>query len=411
MIPFKPPMPADEMERILDLADFDLDFTDLADNFDDLALLAAKIAGVPISLVNLIDSYTQWTIAKHGFEIVSMPKEDTICQFTTMGREAFEVNDLSKDDRFKNRDDVTGKDPALRYYLGIPLTTVEGRQIGSLCVLDTVSKATDPDKIALLTIVAREIVARLQTLRKLKMLREEVTAANELKKRIVHDIRGPLGGIVGLSQLIEDEREANEPKEVREYVGMIHQSASSLLELTNDILTAEPGKTQVRDELFNLSILKEKLESLYALQARNKNIALKINLEHGKEKTGFAKSKLLQITGNLITNAIKFTPSGGTVAVDLALTPGDMQNCLTITVKDSGIGLTASAIGAISNGTPLSMPGTEGEQGFGHGLALVRQLVERMQGTMHISSALGKGSVFAISLPQALVGTQETASV
>jgi transcriptional regulator with GAF, ATPase, and Fis domain len=243
MIQNEHPVPSNEMERIINLSEFDLDFSDFENTFKDLASLAAEITGTRISLVNLIDSYTQWTIANHGLESQSMPREESVCQYTIMGNDAFEVNDLSEDDRFKDMEYVKGN-PNLRYYLGVPLTTREGHQIGALCVLDIKKKQIEPEKIAFLTIIAREIVGRLQTMRTMKMLRKQAELATEMKKKIVHDIRGPIGGIMGLSQLIKDQGEDNTIEEVLEFATLIHQSASSLLDLASEILDSETTKSR-----------------------------------------------------------------------------------------------------------------------------------------------------------------------
>jgi signal transduction histidine kinase len=395
------PVPSNEMERIINLSEFDLDFSDLENNFKDLTLLAAKITGTPMSFVNLIDSYTQWTVAQHGLDIDNAPREESICQYTIMSEDAFEVQDLSKDDRFKNMGCVK-EGLALRYYLGVPLTTDEGYQIGALCVVDTETKHIEPEKITLLTIIAREIVGRLQTFRTIKTLREEAGLAAEIKKRVVHDIRGPIGGIIGLSELIKDQGENNTQEEVLEIINMIHESASSLLDLANEILTSEATKSTFKDEQFTLLVFKEKLEKLYLPQARNKHIAFTVNIGRRGEKSTIAKNKLLQITGNLITNALKFTPPFGEVTVNLDLKTENSQKFLTISIKDSGIGLSENEINAILNGTAISASGTIGEQGFGFGLVLVKQLVDKMQGTMHIFSKPGEGTVFEISLPHSL---------
>jgi hypothetical protein len=75
----KAPFPENEMDRLLSLSEFDLDYDNLEDNFKDLTRLAAKVAGTEISLINLIDSFTQWTISSHGLDIAQMPREESVC--------------------------------------------------------------------------------------------------------------------------------------------------------------------------------------------------------------------------------------------------------------------------------------------------------------------------------------------
>src|SRR5580698_3841860 len=106
------PIPANEMDRILSLSEFDIDFSAHQDNFKDLAKLAAKVAGTEISLVNLIDTFTQWTISNHGLNMDQMPREDSVCQYTILNGEYFEVENLAADTRFKDKFYVTD-DPNL----------------------------------------------------------------------------------------------------------------------------------------------------------------------------------------------------------------------------------------------------------------------------------------------------------
>ncbi len=405
MINNQPPVPANEMDRVINLSDFNLDFSDIESNFKDLSTLAAKIAGTPISLINLIDSYTQWTISNHGLSIDQMPREDSVCQYTIMGNDSFEVKDLTEDSRFKNKFYVADV-PNLRYYLGVPLVSDDGHNIGALCVLDTNSntnapeKEINPEKIELLKIVAGEIVQRLKALKAIKALQEEANQANVVKKRVAHDIRGPIGGIIGLAEIISDQGKSNTLEEVLEFIKLIHQSGKSLLELADEILTSESKEKQLLGHQFNLLLFKEKLEKLYLPQAKNKSVSFKVNLSPQNQKTPLAKDKLLQIVGNLISNAIKFTPPNGFVEVDLTLTSSGPQNILNLVVRDSGIGLNAEAIDFILNGTSTTTNGTNGEQGYGFGLPLVKHLVDKLNGKLSITSKLGEGTAFEISIPQ-----------
>src|SRR5687768_3882440 len=107
-MPLIPPIPENEFNRIIDLTELDIDYSDLAEHFKDLTKLAAKVAGTDISLINLIDSYTQWSIANHGLPIDQMPREESVCQFTIMGDDYFEVCNLAADERFKDKGYVLG---------------------------------------------------------------------------------------------------------------------------------------------------------------------------------------------------------------------------------------------------------------------------------------------------------------
>nr|WP_294790906.1 GAF domain-containing sensor histidine kinase [uncultured Mucilaginibacter sp.] len=394
-----PPIPKNEFERIIDLSDYDLDYSGLEDNFKDLARLAANVAGTKISLVNLIDSFTQWSISNHGLAIDQMPREDSVCQYTIMDDQPFEIADLSADDRFKDKFYVTD-DPNLRYYYGLPLITSEGHNIGALCVLDKEFKTISPEKTELLKIIANEIVNRLKALKVINDLKGQLKYADETKKKVAHDIRGPLGGIIGLAQIISEQGHTNQIDEVLEFINLIQKSGRSLLELADEILTAEEKQAPKGDE-FNLILLKDKLEKLYQPQARNKNISFNVFISPETATVPFSRNKLLQIIGNLISNSMKFTPEGGQVRVSLTLkTEKEVPILLQMTVSDTGVGMSEQAIEKILGGTASSTDGTEGEQGYGFGLALVKHLIGSLNGTMHIMSKPGEGATFEISLPQ-----------
>ncbi|WP_221284757.1 GAF domain-containing sensor histidine kinase [Mucilaginibacter sp. SP1R1] len=390
------------MDRLLTLSAFDLDYSAHQDSFNDLVKLAAKVTGTEISLVNLIDSFTQWTISNHGLEIDQMPREDSVCQYTIINGDYFEVKNLATDDRFKDKFYVKDS-PHLRYYYGVPLKVNGDHYIGALCVLDKKPKDLDPEKVELLKIIAGEIVNRLRYLKTIEDLKNNLFDARETQKKVAHDIRGPLSGIIGLAQLISEQGESNQLEEVLEFINLIHKSGRSILELADEILRADKRERyipDVQENVFNLLVFKDKLEKLYTPQAFNKRIALSINTSFESETIPFSRNKLLQITGNLISNAIKFTPDGGKVAVILSLKTGEPENNLCIKVNDSGLGLTEHEITVILNGIAASTAGTSGEAGYGFGLALVKHLIETLKGSLSIYSLPGEGATFEVNLPQ-----------
>lgn len=147
--------------------------------------------------------------------------------------------------------------------------------------------------------------------------------------------------------------------------------------------------------------LREKLEKLYTPQAANKQIDLSFHIKVGQELKPIPKNKLLQITGNLITNAIKFTDPKGFIKVDMNIQtiPGAGQS-LEIVIADSGVGINQEGIDAILKGIKASSSGTTGEKGYGFGLSLVKRLIDELHGTLDIQSELGKGTTFTVTLPQ-----------
>ncbi|REL32900.1 sensor histidine kinase [Rhodohalobacter sp. SW132] len=387
-----------EFNRVLELSEYDLDYSSLNDHFKDLNKLAARIAGTEISLVNIIDSYTQWTVSEHGLDIDSMPREDSVCQYTILNGNQLEIKDLSKDERVKDKLYVQG-DPHLRYYFGLPLKTTEGNNIGALCVLDTAEKDLTPEKINLLKIIASEIVSRLENVKKVHVLQNRIEELKENQRKVSHDIRGPLGGIIGLSELIKEQGRENKIDDILEMMDLIGKGGKSIMELAEEILGASENNQPGQNE-FNLKTFKNKLEQLYIPQAQTKGVKLEINISDKNLDVPFVKNKLLQIIGNLISNAIKFTPEHGRVTVAILLDKEEENKKLHINVSDTGVGIDESQLAEIRSGTGKSTNGTSGECGYGFGLSLVNHLVESLEGSLNIQSEVGKGSTFVVTLPR-----------
>ncbi|MFP8488936.1 GAF domain-containing sensor histidine kinase [Gracilimonas sp. Q87] len=396
------PIPEKEFERLMELSELDLDYSDLDDQFKDLTKLAAKIAGTAISLINLIDTFTQWSIAHYGLPIDQMPREKSVCQYTIVGDDPLEVEDLSADERFNKFDYVT-EDPNLRYYYGIPLTTKDGNNIGALCVLDDDQKNLTPEKIEMLKIIATEIVGRLSAYKALNTLKDELEEAKESQRKLSHDIRGPLGGIIGVADLIKEQGEKKDVDDILELINLIKQGGQSLLELADDVLSSsntEEMRSPKSNE-FNLYTLKDKLEQLYIPQAKAKYIDLTIVNESENAEIPFPKNKILQILGNIISNAIKFTPDGGMVMVrqEFNLNKESDTAKLLFSIKDTGVGISSGKIEEILNENAQSTSGTKGESGYGFGLPLVKHLIDKLDGNLHINSIEGEGTLFKVTLP------------
>lgn len=396
------PTPEKEFERIVELSSLDLDYSALNDHFNDLTRLAAKIAGTDISLVNLLDSYTQWSISQHGLDLEQMPREDSVCQYTIMGDNSFEINALSEDNRFSKKDYVSGE-LKLDYYFGIPLKTSSGHNIGALCVMDKEVKELTPEKIEMLNIIGDEVVKRLEDLKEISDFKSQLEAAKEDKRKFSHDIRGPLGGIVGLARILEEQGGDTKLEEILQLAVMIRKGGESLLELADDILTNEvlpDGKPQPpKSNEFTLATLKQKLEKLYAPQAAAKDIDLSIVNENENALVPFPKNKIVQVIGNIISNAIKFTPKKGYVMVRQEYLKQEDTAELYFVIKDSGVGISEDKLNQIMHGESKSTSGTEGETGYGFGLELVKHLVDTMNGDLSIESKENDGCKFTVRLP------------
>lgn len=393
------PINPNEFQRLLALSEYDLDYASLEKQFADLTNLAAKVAGSQVSLVNLIDNYTQWSVAAAGLSPIQMDRQDAVCNYTILGEGNFEVKDLSEDDRFQDKFYVKGE-PHLRYYWGTPLTNPQGFNLGALCVMDPEEKEITPEKVELLQLIGKEIVNRLEILKSMQSLQEDIKELKTDKKKVAHDIRGPLAGIVGLAEIIQLQGKQNNLDDILEFITLIQKSGRSLLELADQIMKDEDQALKnASAHLFSLQGLKEKLQDLYGAQARQKNIFLTVSMLGRSTDIKFPKTKLLQIIGNIISNALKFTEENGTVSVTLELEQVANAYELVIQVKDSGVGMSEEKIQEVMQGGTTSSTGTGGESGYGFGLSLVKYLIDGLNGTLDINSQIGKYTHFKVVIP------------
>lgn len=388
-----------ELQRLLALSSLGVDYFEPNRGLDNLVELASKIAGTEVSIINLLDAHTQWSIASIGMDRGQKPVEESVCQFTILDEyhPYFEVADLSQDERFKDRDYVTG-DLQLRYYLGVPLTTREGYSIGSLCVLDKRFLKLSPEQIDLLKHVAKQIVDRLKINQFILDLNQKLIQSHKTTHKLAHDVRGPISGIVGLAEiLVQDDLPQDERKEI---LSMMINGGNSVMDMVSSLLREELSQGWDYEGCkldFTLENLQERLIQLYIPQAMVKDIDLRIKTE-SHSKLLFSKNLLLQIFGNLISNAIKFTPRGGRVEVLLSILEREEKYFLQGKVTDTGMGISSQKIAEILQLKSTSEEGSEGEEGFGLGLRLVQNLIHQAGGSISIQSELGKGSEFTVEL-------------
>ncbi|MCF1751044.1 GAF domain-containing sensor histidine kinase [Mariniradius sediminis] len=391
----------EEFERLLHLSGYDLDYPSLEPQFSNLAKIAAKIADTEISLVNIIDLHTQWSVGTYGFPAIQIPKQDSICQYTILGDAPYEVKDMSSDVLFRERFYVLG-DPFLKYYWGIPLRDKEGVNVGSLCVMDKNIKTLSDEKVELLRLVANEVVLKMEALKMHGLLEQFRQNMESVFRKTAHDVRSPIGGIVSAADMLLEQWGQIERDRILEYLTLIQQTGTSVLELAEEILEAgncnSTSAFALGGETFTTQVLKEKVLAMCQIQALAKDIEIRINALDDTNGDSFPKYKLLQIVGNLVSNAIKFTPSFGQIDIVLHLQIDGSSKKLVIKIVDSGVGMTRQKLEQVRKGNAVSHHGTKGERGFAFGLALVREMVKSLGGSFSITSQPLEGTTVLVEI-------------
>jgi len=154
------PIPENEKERLAVLKEYNILDTIKEEEFNRLVKLASLICEVPIALVSLIDEDRQWFKARVGIDVEQTPRDISFCQHAIMTNDLFEVEDATKDERFKNNPLVTGF-PNIKFYAGYPLKDPQGYNLGTLCTIDRVPKKLDKNKSLALKLLAEEVVSQI----------------------------------------------------------------------------------------------------------------------------------------------------------------------------------------------------------------------------------------------------------
>ena len=167
-----PEVPLNELERLAELADYDVLDTPAEAPLDALTTLAARLLGTPISLVSIVDADRQWFKSRCGLDAPETGRDVSFCGHVIAADESMVVPDATVDPRFFDNPLVTGP-PFVRFYAGVPLRTAKGFALGTLCVIDHQSRAITADQLDSLEILARQVMAQLELRREQRKLAEE----------------------------------------------------------------------------------------------------------------------------------------------------------------------------------------------------------------------------------------------
>jgi len=231
---------------------------------------------------------------------------------------------------------------------------------------------------------------------------EELYQLNELKNTFLgiaaHDLRGPIGFIQMIGHLLADPSAELSEEEIQLLIADVNQQSTYMLELLNDLLDVsqiEAGKLNLKLELVQLDRLLQGAVKRHAQMAAPKGTKIHLNsIESAMVMADPAR--LLQVIDNLISNAVKFSPPGSTVMVNLEKLPQEWR----ISVRDEGPGLTKKdRQNLFKNFARLSARPTGGEKSVGLGLAITRRVIEEHRGRIGVDSETGKGANFWFTLP------------
>ena len=243
---------------------------------------------------------------------------------------------------------------------------------------------------------------------KLEIALKKAEEANLAKTRFLnnmsHDIRTPMNVILGYAQLMENELKEKDMPETLEHLEKLQQSGNLLLSIINNVLDMariESGRMELDENYCRIEDVRKSLFAVFDEKARKKNIALHytMNVEHEHVLTDVTKVK--EIFVNILSNAIKYTPSGGSVMMNVDELPCDKPGYMIVRnrVSDTGIGMSQDYMTKIFDAFTREQNTTKSKiAGTGLGMSIVRKYVDLLGGTIDVESELGKGSTITVTL-------------
>ena len=258
-------------------------------------------------------------------------------------------------------------------------------------------------------VVAKLAASNTQKLNdKLETALEKAEDASLAKTRFLnnmsHDIRTPMNAILGYAQLMGDELKGKDLPEASEYLQKLQQSGNLLLAIINNVLDMariESGRMEIDENYGRIDDIRQTLFEIFGDEAKKKNIALHyiINVEHEHILTDTTKVK--EIFVNILSNAIKYTPSGGSVMINVDELACDEPGYMMVStrVSDTGIGMSQDYLTKIFDAFTREQNTTKSKiAGTGLGMSIVKKYVDLLGGTIHVESELGKGTTFTVTL-------------
>ncbi len=244
---------------------------------------------------------------------------------------------------------------------------------------------------------------------KAKELDETSRYKSEFLANMSHELRTPLNSVLILASMLADNKQSNLTAKQVEYAGIIHKSGSELLSLINDILDLskiEAGKIDINVEEVKVSSIVYDITPPFEVLADNKNLNFFTKVDEDVPKNIVTdKLRLEQVIKNLLSNAFKFTPKGGTITLKFSLAnnqnssvPGD--KVLSISVKDTGVGIAPDKQRLIFEAFQQADGSTSRKYGgTGLGLSISKELIRILGGRITVTSEPGVGSTFIVYIP------------
>jgi len=428
-------IPNNEKQRLEALDRYRILDTEAEQEFDDVVKLASQICNVPISLISLIDKDRQWFKARVGLAAPETHRNLAFCAHVVAQDAPLVVPDATKDERFFDNPLVTGS-PDIRFYAGFPLSTPDGFNLGTLCVIDTVARELSQEQAFAVQTLANQIIKQFELKLKIRALEEQnqtlentiaelknaqmnlvksekMASIGQLTAGIAHEINNPINFVYAGSELLKNmiddlKKDLDKFLENPKLVSLqeIQGNSSEIALLSEDIFT---GAKRVSEVVKDLRLFTRLDEDGYKNIDIHKNleILLKIVGASANPSINWIKDfldKKIMITCsvkdfnhalvNIFNNAVDAV--GECDSKNIYIKTSLEDNFLIISIKDSGIGISNDIKEKIFE--PFFTTKSIGK-GVGLGLSIAKTIVEAHEGKILIENSTNFGTEVKIYLP------------
>lgn len=381
-----------EAERLSALLRYEVMDSEDEAAFDELTQLAGFICGTPFALFNLLDDHRLWCKSRVGLDVHETGKDIAFCSHTILQDDIFEIPDASKDERFMDNPFVVDS-PNLRFYAGIPLLSEEGLPIGTLCVLDEKARTLTSGQENALRVLAKQVVNQLELRLNSRRLERISEQRDMMLATLAHDLGSPFNGILGYARMLHEEAGDLSKEDVEELTQGIMVSSLKVYQLLDELMQwtlYNMGVTPYQLETCDVLSLLDETQTFLKEASAMKGLTV-VNRLSGSLKVKGDAALIKTLFRNLITNAIKFSPTGGSIFVESHRLMPD-ENMVEISVADEGVGFTADTAKHLFNPPMESQRGSQGEGGHGLGLKLCRKFAELQGGTLFVDPEYSHGA-------------------
>lgn len=411
-----------ETERLRQLYELDILDTPPDGQLDEITRIAANLFQTPIALISLVDDDRQWFKSRIGLSVSELPRDGSFCTDAILTNGILVVPDALEDQRFADSPLVIGP-PHIRFYAGAPLKTPSGEALGTLCVIDQRPRSDiDEGQIkrlrGLANLVETHLTLRSAAQRLLTELqdRQDLTAAFEQDRasyegrltakrdflaKAAHEFRTPLNSVQACATMLRNEIHGpHADPRYKSYAEIVLDAAGYMEALATGLL----DYARTRSDQFELDLadvllgdLARECADMVRTSAAMGGISIQCHMPRSPVLIKGDRLRLKQVLLNLLSNALKFTPPGGSIVITLPVPEFGMA-CLA--VSDTGVGIAPDEIErAFAPFMQTSARPQNGQRGTGLGLPIARLIAERHGGAVSLDSVLGTGTTATIRLP------------